>query len=190
MILTHKFESLLCFYHVYDIQMKKLFTIILNSSEKKLGEPVDWARKLLGSSRSAVFKYFLTTPLAGHRKYATAEQIAAAKIRTVMHESCGSCVQIEINLSIQSGVTSEIIKSIVENRYEQLPGDISLIARYTDSVLKRDLDEAELRENIKRELGEEMFSEIALAIATAQFHPTVKRAMGFGSVCNLDELKY
>jgi hypothetical protein len=170
--------------------MEKLYSIILNTVEKNLGESVDWARKLLNSSKSAVFKYFLSTPLANHRKFATAGQIAAAKIKTVLHESCGSCVQIEINLAKQNEVTSNLIENLVENKYGQLPEDISLIARYTDSVLKRDSDEVELRGKIKQELGEDLLSEIALAIATAQFHPTVKRTMGYGTVCNVGDLKY
>lgn len=170
--------------------MEKLFSIILNTAEKNLGESVDWARKLLRSSRVAVFKYFLTASLASHRKFATTEQIAAAKIRTVIHESCGSCVQIEINLAKQNGVTSELIENLVKNKFEQLPQDILIIARYTDSVLNRDTHEIQLREKFNQELGEDLLSEIALAMATAQFHPTVKRAMGFGSVCTIGELNY
>ncbi len=170
--------------------MEKLFLIILNSAEKKLGESVDWARDLLSSSKSAVFKYFLTTPLANHRKYATAEQIAAAKIRTVLHESCGSCVQIEINLAKQNGVLAESIKHIAEKNYDSLSEDVSLVARFADAVLLRNKDEQMLRKNIVEICGKHTLSEVSLAIATAQFHPTVIRAMGYGSVCKIGELEY
>jgi len=170
--------------------MEKLFSLILNSAETKLGEPVDWARKLLKSSKSAVFKYFLTTSLASHRKFATAEQIAAAKIRTVLHESCGRCVRIEINLAKQNGVPSETIKHIAEGNYNEISEDISLVARFTDAVLLRNMEEQELRETIIEMHGEHILSEISLAIATAQFHPTVKRAMGYGTVCEVGELEF
>jgi len=170
--------------------MYKLFSIIIESAEKKLGEPVDWLRKLLTSSKSAVLKYFLSTPLANHPKFATAGQVAAAKIRTVLHESCGSCVQIEINLAKQNGVPAETIKHIAEENYDSLSEEISLVARFTDAVLLRNMEEQDLRKNIIEMHGEHILSEISLAIATAQFHPTVKRAMGYGTVCENGDLKY
>jgi len=170
--------------------IKYLLARQLDKEEVILGESVDWARYLLNKSILAFIKYALFSPLSTHRKYASIESICVAKLVTVKKEDCGSCLQIAINEAKRNKLNGEVIKDCINNKYDRLPTPLQITAEFTRAVLDKSGEEDGMREKLIGNQGEKALVEISLAIATARFYPTVKRALGYSKECSLAGLDF
>jgi predicted nucleotidyltransferase len=169
--------------------LRTIFNYLLTSGERQLGESVDWARYMLKTSIGATLKYFMFIPFSTHGRKASSNEITVARLISVKKESCGSCVQIEINLAKQFGVKREVIQSTLRGEYSMLGPNLELVAKFSESILTQDGNEMELKRKLVEIFGEKIHVEICLALATAKVYPIAKRAMGFATACNLDTFK-
>lgn len=169
--------------------IKNILKARLDKEALKLGEPVDWAKYVLDKSLALFFKYALALPLLGQWKYSSANAISVARLVAVQSEDCGSCVQIEINAAKKRKVAPEVIRNTLEKEYAGLDESCREVALFAEAVLGRTGGELEIGDRLKRRVGEKAFVEISVAIATARFYPTVKRALGFSTECRIDNLR-
>ena len=166
--------------------IRKLVKARLAQEEKKLGEPVDWARYLVDKAIGVFFKYTFAIPLFSQWKYSPAEAISISRLITVQNEDCGSCVQIEINTAKRRNVSPAFIQCVLRKEYDRLDEKYRRVAHFTEAVIHRTGLEKELGDRVKDAFGEKAFLEISLAIATSRFYPTIKRALGYATECKLE----
>ncbi len=156
----------------------------LNSEEKKLGVPLDYARHILGTSLRTFFKFLKIMPLAEYRRALPPEPFYAARIIATRHDDCGECVQIAVNQARNAGIKSALLEAVLADRLEDLPEEVADACRFATAVITCSADLDAVRERIRQRHGEEALVELALTIAAGRFFPTAKRALGYAKSCS------
>ena len=155
----------------------------LDSEEKNLGESVDYLRHVVDVAPGAFLRFASIMPFANSRKSLPAEAWYVAQTVAGQAEDCGPCVQITVNLARKSGVDGALLRSALDGRFDELPGDLATVARFTRSVVAATYDEDELRAELRERYGERGLIELSYAIASARIPPVVKRALGYAKSC-------
>ena len=169
--------------------MRNLILKRLDKEERSLGESLDYVRHIVRSSLPAFFKFALFTPLSQHRHKLPSTPYRIARIIATQDEDCGTCVQIEVNLARKEGVPSDVIRTVLNNRPEDLTPELAEVYRFTKAVVEASGEEEDLRQRIRERYGEEGLVELALGIAAARVFPVTKRALGYATSCALVEIK-
>lgn len=167
--------------------MRQLVHWFIKKQEQQLGASLDWLRELANSSLPAFFRLALVTPLGNHRKHLSRDAWHVARLVVTLHEDCGTCVQILLNLAQKDGVSAEILKAVLSDNVNALPEEIRDVHRFAWIVASGG-DKPDLRERLRERYGDAAFTELALAIATSRLIPTTKRALGHAQSCSLIKL--
>lgn len=155
---------------------------IIRSYEGRVGAKLDYVRDILRSSRAAFWKFSLFMPLSGHRKHATAEWLAVARIAAVKAEDCGPCLQINVDFALSEGVAPGIIERAVFAP-DDLYGDLGLVYRFADAVASNKDAIEVIRTELSPSMTDEAIAELAIAIASARVYPALKRGLGHSKSC-------
>ena len=169
--------------------LSKLILRRLDAEELALGASLDYVRYIVRSSRSAFFKFALFMPLAKYRRKLPAAPYHVARIVATRDEDCGTCVQIEVNLARQDGVSAETLRAVLADSPEQLTTELAEVYHFARAVVAASGDEEELRPRIRARYGDEGLVELALGIAAARMFPITKRALGYATSCALVEIQ-
>lgn len=100
-----------------------------------------------------------------------------------MHDDCGTCVQIHINLARADGVSEDVLRRAVMGEAGTLPSPLAECFRFGEAVAANDPGMHDLREKLERTLGKRAVAEMAIGIGFARFYPTIKRALGHARSC-------
>lgn len=164
--------------------IKRLIGRKLDRSEQALGESLDYVRHILRVSLPAFFRFAKIFSISDYRKKLPVDAYHIARIVAAREEDCGTCVQIEINIAQQAGVSTQVLQAVLANTPEHLPPDLALAYTFTETVVQQKPSEMELREEMRLRFGDEALVELALAIASSRFLPIVKRTLGYGTACS------
>ncbi|OZC03764.1 carboxymuconolactone decarboxylase family protein [Rubricoccus marinus] len=158
----------------------------LSRTEASLGVPVDYLRYVADHDPAALLKFGLLQPATAHRKVLPPEVYHAARIAATQAADCGTCVQVEVNAARASGVAPEAIRAVLAGEPLSVPeADAVSFARMTAGGE----DPTEPRQRLRERFGDRGVVELALAVATAQAYPTIKRALGFATACSRVEVE-
>jgi len=155
----------------------------LNAAEKKLGVSVDYMRHIAKVSLPAFFKFTRFLPMAEYRKTLPVEPFHIARLVVVKQEDCGTCVQIEVNLAKHDGVSTALLQIVLDGKVDALPKELANVYRFAQTVVTQQ-DDAELREVMRQQYGEEGLVELALTIAASTVFPMTKRVLGYSTSCS------
>lgn len=157
----------------------------LDAAERQLGVSVDYLRELARDARGAFFKFGRFPAIAAYRKKLPREAFTVGSLVATRSTDCGTCVQIGVNLARKEGVSSDIIKAVLERRPEDLEAPLADVYHFAASVVDEvPADEEALRARIRERFGREAFTELAMALATSRVFPHLKRAMGHATSCS------
>jgi alkylhydroperoxidase family enzyme len=157
----------------------------IRSAEKRLGVPLDYLRHMHEHAPGAFWKFTKIAPMAGYRNKLPAAPLYVGCLVATLHEDCGTCVQIGVNLAKQDGVEAETIRATLEGNVEALPEQLRDVYRFADAVVNLTGEEGPYRERLRKVFGEEALVELSMAIAMARTFPTIKRALGYAKSCSL-----
>lgn len=156
----------------------------IDSMERELGASMDYLRYMLRVSLRAFLKFAKAASVAGYRRAAPADVLEVARLVCMMHEDCGSCVQIGVNNAKKSGVPANTLRAVLDRRPEDLPDELADVYHFTHEVNDHSDAEGPYRERIRDRWGEEALVEVALAVATCRVFPITKRALGYATSCS------
>ena len=160
-----------------------LLTKLLAWGKTQIGDVnMDYAYHLRDVAPSRLWRFSFIKVVEGRRKYTPAEAYHAAGMAAAMVEDCGPCVQIHVNLALKDGVAPDVLRSLAVRRLDKVPAPAALAFKYGDAIAKGVMAD-EMRDQIRAKWGEKGLIELAFVIATARFHPAVKRGMGYGHTC-------
>lgn len=168
--------------------MKAFVRFVQRQAERRLRVPADYLRQLGDTSFSGFLKFLMILPVAAHRRRSDPALVHAVRIAATQHEDCGPCVQIAVNAALDDGVEPEIITAVLARNHEQMPTEVALVLKFAEGVLARDGSEEQARDEIVRQRGQTVVTELSLAIATARVFPSLKRGLGFARSCALVEV--
>lgn len=122
------------------------------------------------------------------RKHLPVEAYHASRLCGAVSADCGSCVEAEINLAKNAGLSDELINRILAQDFSTLSDEIVAVIKLSTAVTNFQ-DAPEAREKIIEYYGEKGLIELSFAMNGAALLPGIKRAMGYATSCNLEILK-
>lgn len=134
----------------------------------------------------AKFNNFL--PLSSHIEKLSPEDYWVAKLATMQVEDCGECLQLNVRMAIEAGVSKDLVRSVVDGG-DTLPENLKDVYRYAQSIARHEQPDDRVLERIEARYDKGSLLEFGLCIASARVFPTIKRAVGYGKSCSLIEIE-
>ncbi|MGB3541936.1 hypothetical protein [Rubrivirga sp.] len=163
--------------------MNPLLERAIARQEAELGVPLDYVRTLGETSTAMVIKMAAFGPLAGHRKVTPPDIWHLARLAATKVQDCGTCVQIVVDQARADGVSGVVIKAALDDGAGLEDGQ-KLALRFGHAVASRE-NARETVEATRDWFGQDVQVELALAVATCQLFPILKRGLGQDLACSL-----
>lgn len=159
----------------------------IEAFETRYGYDATYMKEMLEAAPEAyrVFGGFL--PMAQFRSEANPEVYFTAGLTAFREVDCGPCLQLAVRKAREAGVDAALIREILGG--ESLPDPLETVRQFARSILRGTLDCEDLRAQLVKRLGAAAVVELALAVASAQVFPVVKRAMGHYRSCSTTPLE-
>ncbi len=164
--------------------LTKLIERRIAAEERSLGENLDYLKYILRTSRPAFFKYIKVIPMANFRRTLPPAPYYVAAVLASMHEGCGTCAQIEINMAKASGVSAETLLAVLSQQPEALDDDVRDSFLFTQAVLDDSPAQEALRLRIVERFGDAGLVELGMKISVSRVFPMMTRVLGFASSCS------
>jgi hypothetical protein len=155
----------------------------IDGFQRRYGYDASYMRDLLDVSPWLLVRFMFVTQL-GRTRGAPLAATAAAGIVGTLHEDCGPCTQIGVDLSLEAGLDPRILRAILAGERTAMGPDASLAYDFARASIARDMNTADpLREEILRRWGKPGLVAISLSLMTTRMYPTLKYALGHGRSC-------
>lgn len=155
---------------------------VIARQERALGADLDYLRSIADASTAALAKFALAMPATRHRDVIPTTLWHLARLAATRVQDCGTCVQIVVNAARADGVPAAALQSALDED-GRLTADERLVMRYAEAVAARSDDAPEVVEAVREQFGDDGLVELALAVATAQLFPILKRGLGQAVAC-------
>ena len=162
--------------------LKWILHRVLDRAFARFQYDATYVHDVLDTSTSGLLKFLMAQPMNLHRQGITHEAWHAAKIATIRHEDCGPCAQLVVDMALQDGVASSVVRAIVARDFELLPPDAELGLRFAEAVAGHESTDP-WREETLRRFGHDGLVSLAFAMAQTRTYPTMKRVLGYAHVC-------
>ncbi len=156
---------------------------MIRYGERKLGVTLDYLREIAASAPASFRLLGRVSQIGQSLKAVDRHAAHMAALAAAMHDDCGTCVQIHINLARQDGVPEDVLRRAVMGEAGTLPARLATSFRFGEAVAANDPEMHDLREKLEADLGKRAVIEMAICIAFARFYPTIKRALGHAKSC-------
>lgn len=160
----------------------------INNFEEHYNYDSTYMREMLESSLVGYSKFVNAIPLTSHREHLDLETFWVAKLASVKTEDCGECLQLNVNMAKEAGVSAEIIRGVIMQS-ERLSNDLKDVFDYAVGVSLNQLDNEELLSRIEMRFDKGQLIELGVCISTAKIFPVIKRSIGYAKSCALIELE-
>lgn len=166
--------------------MLKNFALwLIARGERDFRVSLDYARDLYRISPRAFWKMGRARAFGTHRERAPTKAVLAAHLAAALHDDCGSCVQIVVNMGLKRGISAGEIKAMMAGKLEGLAAPLSLGFRFGNAIVTNSAALETIRHEVIAAWGEKGMVDIACAVAFARTYPAMKRAMGHAITCDL-----
>ena len=149
----------------------------------------DYIREMFHHSPEGFEKFAAFLPLASHRETLEPDVFWVAKIAAMQVADCGHCLQLNIRMALEAGVSVDIVKAAVAGG-SKLPEHLKDIYDFSASVVSITPAAPALEKRIHEQLNKAQQIELGICIATTAIFPTIKRTLGYTQSCNLVELEF
>ncbi|MBI1407936.1 MAG: hypothetical protein GC145_17615 [Caulobacter sp.] len=164
--------------------LKALLRRQIAAFERRFNYDAGYMRDLLDAGVGRFIKFGFVAS-RGHGKAAPAEAMAAAGILATLHEDCGPCTQIGVDIAMARGVDPEILRGILAGDETAMGETARHGYRFARAVLDHDGPAADwAREAIEALWGKAAVVDLSLAITTGRMYPTLKFGMGHARTCS------
>ena len=155
----------------------------LDSFEKAYSYDTAYLREILAVSPRAALSYQRAIKLGHYRGGLSLESWHIVNIIGIVHEDCGACAQLSVDLALEAGVPSEVVRAVVRGDLDGIPEPSRMLADFALAVLRGEARADELREQVLERHGRDVLVAIAFALTTTKMYPTVKRVLGYAHSC-------
>jgi len=133
------------------------------------------------------FEAFL--PMASYINKTPKDVMYICKLTSMKNEDCSACLQLNVDMAVEAGVSKEIIQEVLFNKGNGLSSKLKDVYDFALAVSKNDNISEALYVRIKQEYTKEILMEIGLAIASTKVFPSIKRVLNDDISCSLVEIK-
>ena len=138
---------------------------------------------VLDETPEAFFKFARIFGIANYHKVVPVEALYAAKITGALHEDCGPCTQLVVDMALEAGMANDQIEAVLNGKCSAMNDATTFGYRFAKAVCERSTDENEVREAVRAEWGNEGVIELTFALQVGRIFPMVKAGLGFAKEC-------
>ncbi len=162
--------------------LKSLLHWRIRAFERRYDYDAGFLHELVDIDIAGLFKIQRLTGIGQHHGGLPASALYAAKLAAAMHEDCGPCAQIVINMALEAGVEGAQLAALAAGTLERVPADTAAAFRFARAVLERGELEA-ARAAVIEHFGARGPACLGLALSVGRTYPVLKRAMGHAQTC-------
>lgn len=166
------------------------YRMMIDDFENHYKYDCTYMRELLESSPTGFAKFSNFLPLSSHRENLSVEDYWLAKLSAMQIENCGDCLQLNVRMALEAGVSKSIIQAVLSGGSD-LPDALNDICEYAKFIASGDAIPPDhgIIDRMKTRYGRGTLLELGLCVATAKVFPTIKRALGYTKSCTLVEIE-
>ena len=169
--------------------MNPVLDHVIRRTERQMDARLDELRSLADASPAALLKMAFFRPLSLHRRRAPRAAWHLARIAADREQDCGTCLQIAVTAARRDGVPAATLRAALDGDADALTADERLALDYGRAVAARAPDVDALVAQVRDRWGETVLTELALAVATVQVFPVLKRGLGQATACALVQIE-
>ena len=128
-------------------------------------------------------------PMGQYQKVVPKDILMIAKVASMKTEDCGACVQLNIRMAIEAGVSPISVKAII-NDGEGLEGEEKDMYLFATAMATNSSVSDDLVAKIESRYSREGMVELGLAIASTKIYPAIKRTLGYAKSCAIYDFEY
>ena len=163
--------------------LKWLIRKRLAAFEREYDYDMSYARDILEADPGALLRFMKVMGMSTYRKGVPADAWYAATVVATVAEDCGPCTQLVVTMAEREGVSSDVLRVVLERDVEAMSPDVALAYRFAHAALAHDPEADSLREQVVEHWGKKGLVSLAFAVTTARLFPTLKYALGHGRTC-------
>jgi len=169
--------------------LKQIAHMLIRQGERRVVVTFDYVHQIAKTDLGLLFRYNKIFGFLDPNKKVSPLAYHTARLRGAVSADCGTCVEAEINLALNSDIDSATIDQVLSGNYEDLPTEIAAVATLADAVMDKRSNDDEARETVRKFFGEPGLIEISFAMNGAALLPGVKRAMGYATSCDMTVMR-
>lgn len=167
-----------------EFAMRKWFARrYLASYRNRYNYDTSYMEMVLDDAPDAFFKFAKIFGIANYRKVVPVDALFAAKITGAMHEDCGPCTQLVVDMALEAGVANDQIEAVLKGKCAAMNDAATLGYRFAKAVCQRSPAEDEAREAVRAEWGNQGVIELSFALQVGRLFPMVKAGLGYAKEC-------
>jgi hypothetical protein len=151
--------------------------------EKSFDYDAAYLHEIVDASPWAFIKFGLFQVMSAHRRKVPRNAWYAARIAATLHEDCGPCTQISVDLALRDRVKPAVLAALLRRDWTEAGPDAAFGFRYGAAVAANAPDAPELAAEALRLYGRQGQVSLAYGVACARVYPTLKRGLGHGAAC-------
>ncbi len=155
----------------------------LQSYRSRYNYDTSYMEMVLDETPEAFFKFAKIFGITNYRKVVPIEAIYAAKLTGALHEDCGPCTQLVVDMALEAGIANDQIEAVLNGKCSDMSYATMLGYRFAKAVCERSVAEDEAREAVRAEWGNKGVIELTFALQVARIFPMVKAGLGFAKEC-------
>ena len=133
--------------------LKSIMERGIRGMEGQLGVELDHLRTMGRVTQGLLGRVALFMPLLAYRKRVPNDLFQMAALGATLAQDCGHCLQIAVNLAVQSGMAPKVVEAAVRGRTEALTGAQADAFVFGERV-STGLDVEEVRRALEARVGE------------------------------------
>lgn len=159
----------------------------INAFEAHYDYDSRYMREMLQHAPQAYAHFAAFLPMAEYRSRLPLEDYWVSKIAAMQYEDCGDCLQLNVRLAQEAGISDDLLKALLHNA-GALPPKLKSVYDYSFAVAAGQPIDETLAEQLETHYDLESRMELALCIASSKMFPTIKRTLGYARSCRLIEI--
>lgn len=171
--------------------MTQIFTgialALIKRSENRIGVTFDYIRQIAKTDLGLLARLNRIFGFLDPNRHAPTMAYHAARLHGALAADCGTCVEAEINLARNAGLSESDIDNLLSG--QTTDKTLQAVIALTTAVTKHRQDDPDARATIKSAYGEKALIEIAFAMNGAALLPGIKRSLGYATACDLTILR-
>jgi hypothetical protein len=167
-----------------EFAMRKWFARrYLQRYRNRYNYDTSYMEMVLDEAPDAFFKFARIFGIANYRKAVPVDAIYAAKITGALHEDCGPCTQLVVDMALEAGVANDQIEAVLKGKCAGMNDATTLGFRFAKAVCERSTAEDEAREAVRAEWGNQGVIELSFALQVGRIFPMLKAGLGYAKEC-------
>lgn len=154
----------------------------LKGFEAQYSYDTGYMERLLDLSPAAYDSFTAAMGMAEHRVHLPVDAHFVGCISALLADDCGACTQLNLRMAVEAGVDRNVLRQLLEDP-AGLPPVLRMVRDYATEVVRGDNASADRVRQLRGQLGDEAFAELAVNVLGCRIYPGLRRAMGAEVAC-------